>query len=87
MMFRVAALGIGALAMYYFDPVSGTRRRAVLRDKIEHYRREAGDYAKGTLEHVSNRARGAAAEMRKAEESSTAQPEIEVPDSIRHLGR
>lgn len=83
MIFRVAALGIGALAMYYFDPVSGTRRRAVLRDKIEHYRREA----KGTLEHVSNRARGAAAEMRQAEESSTAQPEIEVPDSIRHLGR
>ena len=32
MIFRIAALGIGALAMYYFDPVSGNRRRALLRD-------------------------------------------------------
>ena len=32
MIFRIAALGIGALAMYYFDPVSGQRRRDTLRD-------------------------------------------------------
>ena len=31
MIFRIAALGIGALAMYYFDPVSGQRRRDTLR--------------------------------------------------------
>lgn len=75
MIFRVAALGIGALAMYYFDPVSGTRRRAELREKLEQYRREAVG------------ARGAADEMRRAEESSAVQPEIELPDSMRHLGR
>jgi hypothetical protein len=86
MIFRVAALGLGALAMYYFDPVSGNRRRALLRDKFMHYRHEAGDYAKGTLKHVRNRARGVAAEMRQADPDRT-ETEIEVPESIRHLGR
>ena len=32
MIFRIAALGIGAIAMYYLDPISGKRRRALLRD-------------------------------------------------------
>jgi hypothetical protein len=34
MIFRIAALGIGALAAYYFDPASGKRRRAVLRERL-----------------------------------------------------
>ena len=58
MIFRVAALGIGALAMYYFDPVSGNRRRSLLRDKLSHYRHEARHVAKGTLKHARNKARG-----------------------------
>ncbi len=34
-MLRVlGALGIGALAMYYLDPVSGRGRRALLRDRM-----------------------------------------------------
>jgi hypothetical protein len=33
-MIRVlAVMGVGALAMYFFDPVSGRRRRALLRDR------------------------------------------------------
>jgi hypothetical protein len=30
----IGVLAIGALASYYLDPVSGRRRRALLRDKL-----------------------------------------------------
>jgi len=72
MIFRIAALGIGAIAMYYFDPVSGTRRRSLLRDKLVHARHEAGHYAKGTVRHVRNRAHGVVAEARSAVERRSA---------------
>jgi hypothetical protein len=55
MIFRVAALGIGALAMYYFDPASGKRRRTLLRDKLGHYRHEAGHLVRGTLKHARDK--------------------------------
>jgi hypothetical protein len=57
MIFRIAALGIGALAMYYFDPVSGQRRRATLRH-----------LTKGTVRRASHRAHGIVAEARSAVE-------------------
>lgn len=60
MIFRLTALGIGALAMYYFDPVSGKRRRALLRDKL-------------TAKHARNRAYGVVAEARSAIERRRAQ--------------
>jgi hypothetical protein len=34
----VAAGALGAIAMYYADPQSGRRRRALVRDKVAHYR-------------------------------------------------
>jgi hypothetical protein len=68
MIFRIAALGIGALAMYYFDPVSGNRRRALLRDQLVHYRKEAREYAGGTYKDLRNRAHGVVAEARSAVE-------------------
>ena len=64
-MLRVlGALGIGALAMYFFDPVSGNRRRALLRDQLVHARHEIGDYAEGTAKDLRNRAYGLVAEAR-----------------------
>ena len=60
MIFRIAALGIGALAMYYFDPVSGRRRRALLRDKL-------------TAKRARNRAPVIVAEARSAIERRRAQ--------------
>jgi hypothetical protein len=60
----LGVLGAGALAMYLFDPVSGNRRRALLRDKLVHYRKEAGEYAEGTAKDLSNRAHGLVAEAR-----------------------
>ena len=55
MIFRIAALGIGALAMYYFDPESGSRRRAALRS-----------LGRGTLHRARHRAHGIVAEARSA---------------------
>lgn len=63
---RLAALGIGALAMYFFDPVSGKRRRALLRDQLVHTGREIGGYAEGTAKDLRNRAQGVVAEARGA---------------------
>ena len=60
MIFRITALCIGALAMYYFDPVSGKRRRALLRDKL-------------TVKRVRSRAHGIVAEARSAIERRRAQ--------------
>lgn len=65
MVLRVlTAFGLGALAMYFFDPVSGRRRRALLRDQLVHARRRVGDYAEGTAKDLRNRAYGLAAEAR-----------------------
>jgi hypothetical protein len=64
-MLRVlGAFGIGALVMYFFDPVLGNRRRALLRDQLTHARHEIGDYAEGTSKDLRNRAYGLVAEAR-----------------------
>jgi hypothetical protein len=65
MIFRVlGAFAIGALATYFFDPVEGRRRRALLRDKLAHARHEIEDYAEGTAKDLRNRAQGFVAEAR-----------------------
>lgn len=46
----LGALGIGALAMYFFDPISGKRRRERLRDQ--------------TAKDLRNRAQGLVADAR-----------------------
>ena len=60
----LGALGIGALAMYFFDPVSGKRRRAQVRDQMDQARREIGDYAEGTAKDLRERAQGLVADAR-----------------------
>jgi hypothetical protein len=60
----MAAFGVGAALMYFFDPVSGRRRRALLRDQLVHARHEIGDYAEGTSKDLRNRAYGLVAEAR-----------------------
>jgi len=73
MIFRVAALGIGALAMYYFDPVSGKRRRTALRS-----------LGRGTLHRARHRAHGIVAEARSAvERRSTPRPDPDRRDEQR----
>jgi hypothetical protein len=60
----LTAFGIGALSMYFFDPVSGRRRRALLRDQLVHAQHQVADYAEGTAKDLRNRAYGLVAEAR-----------------------
>ena len=60
----LGVLGVGAAVMYFFDPISGKRRRALLRDKVNHYQKEAREYAAGTAQDLRNRAQGVVAEAR-----------------------
>lgn len=78
MISRLAVLGIGALAMYFFDPVSGRRRRALVRDKMTHYRREATQYAESTAQDLRNRAQGLVAEAKGAARKGAAKVDIDL---------
>lgn len=60
----IGALGIGALAMYFFDPENGRRRRAQMRDKAVHYGNEAHRYADETYKDLRHRAEGVVAKAR-----------------------
>lgn len=58
----IGSFGLGALAIYLFDPQQGRHRQALLRDQVTHLRSEAhaaGDVASRDL---ANRARGIAAQ-------------------------
>ena len=48
----------GALAMYFWDPVSGRQRRALFRDQLVHMRHEIEDTAEDLAKDVRNRAQG-----------------------------
>jgi hyperosmotically inducible periplasmic protein len=64
-MIRVlGVLGIGALCMYFLDPVSGRRRRALLREQLVHAKHEIDDYAEGKSKDLRNRAEGVIADTR-----------------------
>jgi gas vesicle protein len=60
------ALGaaVGALTMFVFDPVNGKRRRALTRDRMMRYGREAADAVENKARDLANRAQGVAAEAR-----------------------
>lgn len=84
-MIRVlGAFGVGALLMYFFDPVSGRRRRALLRDQFVHAQHEIGDYAEGTAKDLRNRAYGLVAEAkgfverRRSPRPQTSQVDIDL---------
>jgi osmotically-inducible protein OsmY len=62
---RVAvAFAAGAAAMYYLDPETGRRRRALTRDKGRAFGHDARDAARATSRHAAKRVRGSVAEAR-----------------------
>jgi uncharacterized membrane protein len=61
----LGAVVFGAAAMYFLDPDRGRRRRHLVRDKLVHARREAGDAMGTTGRDLGNRARGAVAATRR----------------------
>jgi len=58
----LSGVGIGAGMMYVLDPDRGRRRRALVRDKVEHATNKAGDYAGRVSRDLRHRAQGLAGE-------------------------
>lgn len=52
----------GATLMYFYDPVKGRGRRAVVRDKVRSYYRHAGKTVEELTSDAANRVRGVIAE-------------------------
>ena len=61
-----AGFAVGAVAMFVFDPDSGRRRRALARDKVMHYQREAVEAVESAMRDLRKRAVGTAAEAKGA---------------------
>ena len=62
----VAGMITGVALAYVLDPVSGRRRRALMRDKFVRAGNTAHETVEGAAIDLANRARGAAAEARSA---------------------
>lgn len=60
----LTSAGLGAALVYLFDPVSGNRRRAVVRERANKTMRDAQDYWNTAAHHLSNRSKGMLEEMR-----------------------
>jgi osmotically-inducible protein OsmY len=56
----LSLLGLGAITMYFLDPKSGHRRRAVARERARHYSRQAANQARAFSRNGAQRARGLA---------------------------
>lgn len=52
---------LGSAAMYWFDPSSGGRRRARLRDRLRHMARKAGRELDASARDIAHRAQGVSA--------------------------
>jgi osmotically-inducible protein OsmY len=64
-LFRIAAaFAAGAAAMYYLDPETGRRRRALVRDRGIAARHDLEDYASATSRRASDKLQGTAARTR-----------------------
>lgn len=60
----VASFAAGAAIMYYLDPATGRRRRALVRDQSVAARHEVRDFARAKTRRAANRMRGALAKTR-----------------------
>lgn len=58
------ALATGAAIMYYLDPQTGRRRRALVRDKGVGATHEVEDFARKGSRRIANRVRGTVARVR-----------------------
>lgn len=81
-------LGIGAGAMYLFDPDLGQRRRSVLFDKLTSIAHEVSDLADVELRDLNNRIEGLWAESQAMWRAETDVPPARLEARIRsRLGR
>jgi osmotically-inducible protein OsmY len=89
----IGGIGLGAGLMYLLDPDLGSRRRALVRDKLVRTAHQTGDAVDATSRDVSNRARGLAAETGSRLSEDDANDEVvaervrsELGGTVRHPG-
>lgn len=83
----LGAAGIGAALMYFLDPSRGRRRRAVVRDQMMHAVRKGEHGLEATVNDLSNRAHGLAAETRNMFTSDDPTDDVLVARVRSELGR
>jgi uncharacterized membrane protein len=80
-------MGLGAGLMYLFDRDRGPRRRALLRDKIIHALRRAGELCDKGARDLSHRIRGLYAELRPCRGTATGLHDLLVERVRAKMGR
>lgn len=83
----LSGIAIGAALALAFDPASGNRRRALMRDKMIRGTRRTGEAFDATLRDMGNRARGIAASARNRMHREEADDEKLVERVRAKLGR
>ena len=74
---RIAtAFAAGAALMYYFDPLGGRRRRALVRDRGVAASHDAPRLLRNKTRRAADRTRGALARARSALRSSSLEPPL-----------
>ena len=87
LMKALSLVAAGAAAMYYMDPETGRRRRALVRDKGAAAGRDLKETARATRRRASDRVRGTLAEVESGMDDAPVTDEI-LHERIRSkLGR
>ncbi len=81
------SIGLGAGIMYFFDPVSGNRRRALVNDQLTHACAVSNKKTEAVYRDASNRLQGAKAELRSLVEPSDQGILERVQESAIEVGR
>jgi osmotically-inducible protein OsmY len=80
-------IGLGAVLMYFLDPDSGRRRRALLRDKWTRMVHRGTDAARATAKDLGNRASGVVAEAKSSVSEDHPTDEVLVSRVRSEMGR
>ena len=84
----LASFGLGAALMYLYDPQAGRRRRALLRDQMEHALRKLQEAERVVVHDASQRAMGLMAQARRIIEHDGPVDDVVLAERVRAaLGR
>ena len=83
----LGGVGVGALVMYFLDPTSGNRRRAVTGDRMLKAGRKTGHAIEGRAKAMAGRAKGLAARARAHFETDTPSDDVLAQRVRTALGR
>ena len=84
----LASFGLGAAVMYLYDPQAGRRRRALLRDQMDHAMRKLQEAERVVVHDASQRAMGLMAQARRIIEGDGPVDDVVLAERVRAaLGR